>query len=109
MKTGLHLGNKVADELCMSSAFVGRIAVAFVASPIEAAPTTTGSVLSSVAVGGRAAVNLWKERAELAALNQDASRRNRLKVELTSRLQSLEQEHDQLVASIQRAAPIAPR
>lgn len=109
MKTGLNLGNKVADELYMSSAFVGGVAVLFVASPIEAAAATTGSVLSSVAVGGRAAVNLWKERAELAALNQDASRRNRLRVELTSRLQSLEQEHDRLVASIQRAAPIPPR
>lgn len=93
----------IADGLYMSSAMMGRIAMAFVAEGPEAGAVLAGSVGSSLAVGGREIYNLWQERQRLAALDQNASARNQMRVELTRRLNDLEDEHDRLAWAVQHA------
>jgi len=92
-----------ADGLYVSSAFVGRVAIVFVAEGPEAVAAAIGSAGSSVLVGGRELVNLWEERSQLAALDQNASDRNQMRVKLTGRLNDLQQEHDRLVWAVQHA------
>jgi hypothetical protein len=94
-----------ADGLYMSSAFIGRMAIIFVADGPEAFGAAIGSAGSSVAVGGRELLNLWEERGQLAALEQNTSNRNRMKVELSGRLDDLQQQHDRLVWAVQHAGP----
>jgi hypothetical protein len=89
----------------MSSAFLGRMAIVFVGEGPEALVAAAGSAGSSVAVGGRELVNLWEESDQLAALEQNASDRSRMKVELTGRLDDLQQQHDRLVWAVRHAGP----
>jgi hypothetical protein len=94
------------DGLYVSSAMVGRIAMIF-AEGSTATVATYGSAGASILVGGREAINLWQEYGQLAALDQNASDRNRMKVELNARLNSLHQEHDRLDWAAQRAKTAA--
>lgn len=92
------------DGLYKSSAFLGQVAIVFVAEGPEAVAAAAGSAGASIAVGGRELVNLWDEHDQLAALNQNASDRNGLKVKLTGRLSDLLQERDRLVWATQHPA-----
>jgi hypothetical protein len=96
----------IGDGLYQSSAFLGLVAIVFTVGP-EAIATTVGSAGSSIVLGGRQSVNLWQERAQLKALDQNTSNRNRMKVELTERLYELEQQHERLVWAVQHAGPTA--
>ena len=96
---------KVADRLYWSSALLGTIAIVFVAEGPAALAAAVGSAGASVLVGGREAVNLWKEYDELAALDQNASDRNRMKMELYRRLADLEEQRGRIVGVIQRSGP----
>lgn len=95
-----------ADALYMSSAFLGSIAIIFVAEGPEAVAAAAGSAASSVGVGGRALVNIWEEHGRMAALDQNASDRNRLKVDLGFRLSDLQKQHDDLSWAAQHAKPM---
>jgi len=97
----------VADGLYVSSAVLGRVAIVFVAATEgpEAVAAAFGSAESSVLVSAREVVNLWEERGRLAALDQNASARNGIRVELNGRLNDLQQEHDRLVWAVQHAQP----
>ncbi len=102
MKLNSPKPNDVANDLYVSSAMVGRIAIIFTEGSAAVA-AAAGSALSSVAVGGREAVNYWQERDQLAALDQNASARNQMKVELNGRLNDLQEEHGRLVWAVQHA------
>jgi hypothetical protein len=95
----------VGDGVYLSSAFVGSVAIIFVAEGPEALAAAAGSAVSSIAVGGRELVNLWQERGQLAALDQNTSDRNRMRARLEGRLNELQQQHDTLVWAVQHAAP----
>jgi len=99
------LRSAVANDLYASSAMVGRIAMIFTEEE-TAAVVAAGSAGASVLVGGRELVNLWAERSQLMALDQSASDRNRMKVELNGRLDNLQQQHDRLVWAVQHAGPV---
>jgi hypothetical protein len=92
-----------ADGLYMSSAFLGGVAIIFVAEGPEAFIATLGSAGSSIGVGGRELVNLWEEHGQLKALDQNTSGRNRMRVQLTTRLDDLQHQRDRLVWSAQHA------
>jgi hypothetical protein len=94
-----------ADGLYVSSAFLGRLGIVFLAAGEgpEAAAAGVGSAASSVLVGGRELVNLWEERGRLAALDENASARNRMRIELNERLADLQQQHDRLVWAAEHA------
>lgn len=96
---------KIADRLYWSSALLGTIAIVFVAEGPAALAAAVGSAGASVLVGGREAVNLWKEYDELAALDQNASDRNRMKMELGRRLADLQDQRGRIVGVIQRSGP----
>jgi hypothetical protein len=91
--------------LYRASATLGGLAIVFVAEGTPAAAVAAiGSAASSVVVGGTALVNVWQERDQLAALDQNASSRNRLRVELMGRLTDLQQQRDSLAMAVQRSA-----
>lgn len=92
-----------ANALYVSSATVGSVAIIFVADGPQSVAAAIGSAGSSILVGGREAVNLWQEHKELAALDQQASDRNRMRVELTGRLNDLQQQRDRLTWAVQHA------
>lgn len=96
---------KIADRLYWSSAILGTIAIVFVAEGPAALAAAVGSAGASVLVGGREAVNLWKEYDELAALDQNASERNRMKMELQRRLADLQDQRGRILGVIQRSGP----
>ncbi|HLJ65097.1 MAG TPA: hypothetical protein VKT70_13370, partial [Stellaceae bacterium] len=98
------------DGLYVSSVFLGRVAIVFVAAAEgpEAAAAAAGSIGASVLVGGREAVNLWQERGRLAVLDQNGSDRNRMRIELNRRLTDLRDERERLVWAAEHAgAPSA--
>jgi ubiquinone biosynthesis protein UbiJ len=95
----------INDGLYVSSAFVGAAAIIFVSEGPEAVAASVGSAMSSIAVGGRELVNLWQEWGRMAALGQNTSDRNRVRVQLIGRLNELQEQHDRLVWAVQRAGP----
>ena len=96
---------KIADRLYWSSALLGTIAIVFVAEGPAAVAAAVGSAGASVLVGGREAINLWKEHEQLAALDSNASDRNRMRVELNGRLADLQQQRGRIAGVIQRSGP----
>jgi hypothetical protein len=98
-----------ANDLYASSALLGQFAIIFVSGPV--APWAVGAGAgASILVGAGELVNLWKEHEELKALDQNASDRNRMRVELTGRLTNLQQQHEELIWAVQHAGPAnAPR
>lgn len=98
-----------ADELYMSSAFMGSVAIVFIAEGPEAIAASAGSAGSSVLVGGRALMNYWEERRQMQRLDQNASDRNSLRMELMGRLNELQDRRDSLALAVQRAGGDGPK
>lgn len=92
-----------AEALYSSSVLVGRFALVFVAEGPEAVAAIGGSALASLAVGGGEAVRTWEEYHQLSTLNDNASDRNRMKMELMGRLTGLRQEREHLLWAVQHA------
>ncbi len=105
MKLKPPQSTSIANGLYVSSALVGSVAIIFVAEGPQALAAAAGSAGASIAVGGREAVNIWQEHKQLAALDQQASDRNRMQVELYGRLNDLQQQRDRLVWAVQHATP----
>jgi hypothetical protein len=103
MRSDRTTSDAAADGLYQSSALLGSVAIIFVAEGPEAIGAAAASAGSSALVGGREVVNLWQERGRLKALEQNASDRNRMKVELAERLTGLQQQRERLLWAVKHA------
>lgn len=93
-----------ANKLYWGSAVVGSFAMVFVSPTI--APVVAGAELASGAIiTGREAYNFWEEYGRLKALDQNASDRNRMKMELQKRLNDLDEQRKRALYVIQRSGP----
>lgn len=85
--------NTFADGLYKTSTFVGSIAIVFATGPAAAA-ALGGGIAAGVLVAGGELINYREQNARLASMDQDATKRNQMKMELNSRLNALAQERE---------------
>lgn len=94
----------VANALYTSSALLGSGAMVFVEGP-GAIAAAAGSAGASIAIGGRAAMNVWEEAGRLKAVYEQRADRDELKNELLARLGKLQQQRAQLAEVLRQAGP----
>ncbi len=93
-----------ANKLYWGSAIVGSFAMVFVSPPFLSV-VAVGEAASGAIGVSHEAYNFWEEYGRLKALDQNASDRNRMKMELQKRLADLDDQRKRALYVIQRSGP----